>query len=315
MVQTGRITVYHYDAFSNQPGKGNPAGVVIDGEGLSAGQMKVIAGEVGFSETSFVMKSDCADLRIRYFKPGHEMELCGHGTIGTLYCLKIRGLLKQMGIEREQITIETKAGILPIGFSDVNGEWYIRMKQVSPQFLPFRGSVDQLADALQIQADEIDQTLPIVYGSTGTWTLFVPIKRLETFAYMRPENRLFPKILTELPDASVHPFCLETYAAHRDMHSRHFCAPHSGTIEDAITGTASGVMGAYYGTYIDQGDSNLKLIMEQGQELGRDGEVAVFIDRNRESGTGKSEMCIAISGTAVFVIECLVVYEIKECEV
>lgn len=50
-----------------------------------------------------------------------------------------------------------------------------------------------------------------------------------------------------MPKASVHPFCMKTYDRDADMHARHFSSPYSGTIEDAVTGTASGVMGAFIG--------------------------------------------------------------------
>jgi len=69
------VKVYHYDAFSKEPNKGNPAGVVLDGDELTDVQMQEIALKVGFNETSFPVKSEVADLRIRYFTPGHEMNL------------------------------------------------------------------------------------------------------------------------------------------------------------------------------------------------------------------------------------------------
>ena len=37
------IKLYRYDAFTAVPGKGNPAGVVIETEGLSEAQMQAIA--------------------------------------------------------------------------------------------------------------------------------------------------------------------------------------------------------------------------------------------------------------------------------
>ena len=43
---------------------------------------------------------------MRYFTPGFEMDLCGHGTVGTLYALREKGLLE----EKSNLTIETKAG-------------------------------------------------------------------------------------------------------------------------------------------------------------------------------------------------------------
>lgn len=47
------IQVCHYDAFSNVPNKGNPAGVVLDGENLNEEQMREVAEKVGFNETAF----------------------------------------------------------------------------------------------------------------------------------------------------------------------------------------------------------------------------------------------------------------------
>lgn len=88
------IQVFHYDAFSTKPNMGNPAGLVIDAEGLTNDEMQLIAKKVGFNETSFVLPSNVADIRIRYFTPGHEMNLCGHVTVGTIFALHERGLLK-----------------------------------------------------------------------------------------------------------------------------------------------------------------------------------------------------------------------------
>lgn len=40
------------------------------------------------------------------------------------------------------------------------------------------------------------------------------------------------------------------YDSNANVQARHFSSLFSGTIEDAVTGTASGVMGAYYAKYI-----------------------------------------------------------------
>ena len=102
------VKVYHYDAFSTKPNKGNPAGVVLDGH-------------------------------------------------------------------------ETKAGVLPI------------------------------------KLEETSQTL-------------------EAMKNMQPKNQLFPTILQEMPRASIHPFCLETYDKHAHMHGRHFSSPFSGMTEEMWRG-------------------------------------------------------------------------------
>lgn len=100
-----------------------------------------------------------------------------------------------------------------------------------------------------------------------------------------------------MPKASIHPFCLETYDNTADMHARHFSSPYSGTIEDPVTGTASGVMGAYYARYIDKLSDQLELLVEQGQEMDKTGRVHVSVTKNHDSHE------VEITGTARFVRE------------
>ena len=287
------IKVYHYDAFSHIPNMGNPAGVVLEGETLSDDDMQKIAEKVGFNETAFPLKSEKADLKIRFFTPGHEMNLCGHATMATIYALKTKGLLG----DQTELTIETKAGVLSIRLhSHLNKGIYITMQQAPPQFQEFNGSLKELASVMGIQEEDIETNLPTVYGSTGIWTLLVPIKNLRAFRAMKPNNKYFPEVLKEMPKASVHPFCLETYDVNAHMHARHFSSPYSGTIEDPVTGTASGVMGAYYAKYMNkEADFPLNLLIEQGHEMGRDGRICVTVT----TSNGQNE--IAITGTAVRV--------------
>ena len=286
-----QVDVLHIDAFSHIPNKGNPAGVVLNGHDYTESEMQAIAKEIGFNETAFVLPSQMADFRIRFFTPGHEMNLCGHATMGTVFALHENGL-----IHKQQFTVETNAGILPIRITQLNDELYITMQHANPEFIPFTGSVEKLAASIGLQLDDIDPNYPIVYGSTGAWTLIIPIISLECFERMIPNNPLFPDVLIDLPKASLHPICFEVRDEQNDMHARHFSSPYSGTIEDAVTGTGSGVMGAYLKTYVNPSLSlPTTLRVEQGHEIGKDGIVHVHVDEN------DAELSISISGTAVFV--------------
>ncbi|MFJ8117397.1 trans-2,3-dihydro-3-hydroxyanthranilate isomerase [Bacillus sp. RC218] len=291
------INVFHYDAFTNKPNMGNPAGIVLEADGLTEEDMQRIAEKVGFNETSFVLSSEVADIRMRYFTPGFEMDLCGHGTVGTIYALRERGLLE----EKTNLTIETKAGILPIQIgANENGETFIKMRQAAPQFKDFAGSKEELAHSIGLEVTDLDTSVPIVYGSTGNWTVIVPIKNLDACERMKPKNEAFPSVLKEIPKASIHPVCLETYDEQVQMHGRHFSSPYSGMIEDPVTGTASGVMGAYYATYLEKDfDRELELIVEQGQEINKDGRVTVYVTKDVEN----DNLQIDIAGTAVYVKE------------
>ncbi|GIP34028.1 PhzF family phenazine biosynthesis isomerase [Paenibacillus sp. J2TS4] len=288
------VKVYHYDAFSTIPNKGNPAGVVLDTDGLAEKDMQNIARQAGFSATAFVLDSDTADFRLKYFTPGHEINLCGHATVAALFALKQEGKAGLYNV----INIETNVGVLPIEIINDNNETRIKMKQENPQFISFHGDVERLCHSIGLSVSELDSRYPIVYGSTGIWTLLIPVKSLVSFKRMTPNNDAFPNILIENSRASLHPFSLETIDKNALMHARHFSSPYSGTVEDPVTGTASGVMGAYYLTYIKPGLHKAEFIVEQGQEINRDGRVKVEVCR-----VAPQQMDIYISGTAVSVNE------------
>ena len=286
------IKALHYDAFTDQPGMGNPAGIVLDAGALSEEQMLAAAAAVGFNETAFVLPSDVADVRLRFFTPGQEMDLCGHATVATLYMMAERGLLSP-----GEILLETKAGVLPISLTEESGRIRVGMQQAEYREEAFTGSLKDLAASVGLSEESLDPRFPVVYGSTGNWTLLLPVKGLDDFKNMKPENSRFPEILAGKPRSSVHPFCLETIHPEADMHGRHFSSPFSGTVEDPVTGTASGVMGAYYQKYIGKPeDARRAVLVEQGQEIGRDGIIKVELP-------SEDRAAVKIFGTAVFVRE------------
>ncbi|MDR8100035.1 PhzF family phenazine biosynthesis protein, partial [Burkholderia cenocepacia] len=75
--------------FSTTDEGGNPAPVVLDANGWSDAQMKEVARAYGL-ESGFVMRAvdPHHDFRFRFFVPNHEMEMCGHATLGALWLLR-----------------------------------------------------------------------------------------------------------------------------------------------------------------------------------------------------------------------------------
>ncbi|AQY50313.1 isomerase [Listeria weihenstephanensis] len=286
-----RMQVHHYDAFSDVPHMGNPAGVMLESDKLSTEEMQEIARAIGFNETAFTMKSDVADIRLRYFTPGHEMNLCGHGTMAAIHALNDQGFLTG----KDKIRVETKAGILDVKLEQLASRHLnITMQQAAPKFEAFTGSVSRLAQVIGLVEQDIETKWPIMYGSTGTWTLLIPIKTLAAFSRMKPATSQFPDVLEQMPRVSIHPFCMETIDPKATMHARHFSSPYSGTVEDAVTGTASGVMGAYYAAnVVANPQEELHIVIEQGFEVGRDGRVGVHVQKD----------AVEISGTAVYVAD------------
>lgn len=286
--KNNKVVVSVYDAFSDVADMGNPAGIVYNEVELTEEQMQLIAKKVGFNETVYLLPSHSADFRLRYFTPGHEMDLCGHGTVAAIYGWMERNNVR----ESKLLAIETRVGTLQVYYDKDKKE--VMMEQTPAEFLEYDGDIAQLIGAIGLNEEAIDRRFPIVYGSTGIWTLILPIKKLEDFIRMKPHNQCFPKVLTQIPTASIHPICLETTDATCTMHGRHFSSPRSGTIEDPVTGTASGVMGAYYTTYIHPSNKK-ELMVEQGNEIGRNGIVRVFVEKQN------AKTYVRISGKAVFV--------------
>lgn len=137
--------------------------------------------------------------------------------------------------------------------------------------------------------ESVKAALPLFFSSLDFY-------RIEL--HIRVDNE--PSILKEIPNASIHPICLETYDELAQMHGRHFSSAYAGTIEDPVTGTASGVMGAYYAEYLEKDfEHELGLIVEQGQEINKDGRVTVYVTKGIEN----EKLQIDIAGTAVYVKE------------
>ncbi len=81
------------DVFGEQPGRGNPVAVVIDGEGLDDAAMQAFAAWTNLSETTFLLAPTThgADYRLRIFTPHRELPFAGHPTLGSAHAWLERG--------------------------------------------------------------------------------------------------------------------------------------------------------------------------------------------------------------------------------
>lgn len=149
--------------------------------------------------------------------------------------------------------------------------------------------------SIGLHAEDLDESLPLVYGSTGVWTLIVLVRDLAAFERMQPDNQRFPAVLTENPCASVHPITRETRHSEAQMHGRHFSSAFAGRRRTPSPATwPSGVIGRLRASGISSPTAAaVDLVVEQGQEIGKDGIVGVHAAREGEI------IAVQISGTAV----------------
>ena len=128
--------ISHVDAFTTVPFAGNPCAVLPDATGLSDEQMQAIAREANLPESSFVLPSEKADFRVRYFTPRMELPFAGHPTIATAFLLTQAGRIPL----REPVTtiqLEFEIGVLPVDIHVQDGRpVHVVMTQKAPTFGP-----------------------------------------------------------------------------------------------------------------------------------------------------------------------------------
>ncbi|MCT4798448.1 PhzF family phenazine biosynthesis protein [Exiguobacterium profundum] len=258
------IDVYVVHAFSKDGEGGNAAGVVLHADALTELEMKQIAKKVGYSETAFVSQSHHADVRVRFFTPEEEVDLCGHATIATFHVLKEQGLLGS-----GRFTQETRAGVLEV---EIRNDLTIMMQQRLPEFLPVTNH-QEIADSLKVPLEVLDDRFPILIGFTGLRDILIPIKSLTELLSIQPDFEKVKEISRQSDVVGYHLFTLETMED-GIAHTRNF-APLYGIDEESATGTSNGALACYLFEQSLVLKKSSTLVMEQGYGMKLPSEILV----------------------------------------
>ncbi|WP_124065485.1 PhzF family phenazine biosynthesis protein [Clostridium sp. E02] len=262
-----KVKVYQLNSFAKTKEGGNAAGVVLNADSLSEKDMRKIAKIVGFSETAFLLKSDAADYKVRFFTPKEEVDLCGHATVAAFHTMAYLGFLKPGTYKQE-----TKAGILGIEIKEDNS---VMMNQPGPVFSEIIEK-EELADSLNIKALQIPEDLPAQIVSTGLRDIIIPVKSIEVLNEMKPDMEKIKTISQKYNAIGYHVFALESlYGA--TACCRNF-APLYEIPEESATGTSNGALSCYLYHYgkIKSGQES-KLVFEQGYSMKKPSEILVSL--------------------------------------
>jgi len=101
------LKYYVVDAFADGPFTGNPAGVCLLEEPLSAELMQKIAAQNNLAETAFVCQNG-DDYDLRWFTPATEINLCGHATLASAF------VLHNFARKQEEYKFHTMSGLLTV---------------------------------------------------------------------------------------------------------------------------------------------------------------------------------------------------------
>lgn len=283
------VDVLKVNAFTDSPNGGNSAGVVLDSPDLTDTQMKQISKQLNVSETAFVFPSDIADVKVRFFSPAVEVNLCGHATIATFFVMALKGTFSKK--KKCVITQETKAGILPVTicYNEDNRIERVMMTQSNPIYKNIYFNISHVANSLNIDIQDIDDSLPKQMVSTGLFTIPICIQSFNVLKNMKPDFKKIKNICEKLGAGSFHVFTFETKEPDSVYHARNF-APVYGVNEDPVTGTANGAVSSYliHNNIV----KNNNLICEQGDIIGRPGRVYVEITNNTVQVGGKAMIAL-----------------------
>jgi PhzF family phenazine biosynthesis protein len=182
-----------------------------------------------------------------------------------------------------------------------DGRRRIWMTQTPATFAPaIEGEArDALIAALGIGSDDVADCGPIQVVSTGHSKVLIPLSSRAALNGLEPDLQALVRLSSQFECNGYYPFTLASPAPGFLSHGRMF-APAIGIPEDAVTGNASGPLGAYL---LEHGqielDSGGKFTFDacQGEAMGRQGAVTVEVTRSDAAGA----IHVRIAGEAVIV--------------
>ena len=270
-----KVEVTKVYSFTSTHGQGNPAGVVLDAQGLSEKQMMKISQLLQVSETAFLFPSDDADYHIRFFSPICEVDLCGHATIAAFTLVGKQHITEKE--PRMHFKQQTHAGILRVNCHyDVNGVFKVLMEQKDLKVLSLEYDDEYIACALNISQKSLVSDLPKKRVSTGLFTLPICVDSFDTLKHMKPDFNYIKELCEQYTVGSFHVFTFDTLEDSSLYHARNF-APCYGINEDPVTGTANGAVCSYLKKY-----DNIKtdhVICEQGDIINKSGRIMIDLSK------------------------------------
>lgn len=304
------------DAFTDITFGGNAAGVVIldkDDNFPSEEKMVKLAAELRYSETVFIKPeqgSNEYDFHARYFTPTDEVDLCGHATIGGVYCLNKTGILKN-----GSINLKTKAGIINVEVSEND----VLMDMASPVHIATFEEENLLeriynSMGISVPSEESISKLKPMAISTGLPDIMLPIPSKKILDHMEPNMDMISELSRDLKVVGIHAFATnydEEISTERSVFCRNF-APLYGIDEEAATGTSNGALAYYF--YINEMLSpNGVLNVIQGESMQRPSSITATLSPvsnstniNASNSNFKDNVKIRVGGSAAILAKGIV---------
>ncbi len=260
------------DVFIGGQGGGNPVPLVADASMLASEDMLAIAHATGH-ESAFVLQPSGpdADWRFRFFVPQHEMEMCGHATVGTLWALRQWGRWTS-----RTARIETLSGLVEAEWDDVRQRVWVSQPAVQATTLE-DAACKRVGAVLGLPA----RSTPVMTNaSTSRVKTLVPMPDVASLHALRPDFAAMEGLCASIGSTGLYPYAQAATTADGEpvIAARQF-PKSSGYPEDAATGIAAaalwGHLAAVGAMAIGTADTPITCTVRQGDAMGRPSAIAV----------------------------------------
>ena len=239
-----RIPLFHVDAFTQQPFRGNPAAICFLDSWLDEGLLRKVAAENNLSATAFLVPGKGGH-ELRWFTPRCEVKLCGHATLASAHVLlnlrqPVLDSVKFATKFRGTLTVRKEGDFLTMDFPALATK---RCGTMPSGLIEALGLRSQPAEVL-----EGDNAYILVSeGAEAVRNLLPSLGFLER----------------------LHPFVAVVTAQGGDVDfvSRYF-APSYGIPEDPVTGSAHCALAPYWANRLGKSRLKARQLSERGGEVG-----------------------------------------------
>jgi PhzF family phenazine biosynthesis protein len=256
--------------FTHNGTGGNLCPLVAEAKGMSGDEMQAVAKKYGL-EAGFVLPADTEDfdLALRFYVPNHEMEMCGHATVGALWLLARHGRLSN-----STVRIATRSGPVA-GFLSrgADGTPAVEITQPPGRVTPLTpDQTMQVLLALGVGPEALEQ-LPMYNAVTSRTKTLIPMRDVERLNALVPNATRVEQACRRIGSTGLYPYAVVD-RAERTFEARQFPRS-SGYPEDAATGIAAAALafGLLADATIDADDRVIRIF--QGRAMGRLSEIRV----------------------------------------
>jgi PhzF family phenazine biosynthesis protein len=234
------LQIFQIDAFTSEIFKGNPACVMPLDNWLPDDTLLKIAKENNVSETAYFIKKE-DHFYLRWFTPEIEMDLCGHATLATAYCLR-----NHLNYKKDSVKFDSMSGELIVKF---NADY---MQMDFPHRKPVKSDLPQnILDSLSIKPIEIlkSRDYVLIYDNEDQ------IKNIKI------DKELFDRKNID-PGGVV----ITSVGTKSDFVSRYF-VPQCSFFEDPVTGSTHCSLVPYWSEKLNKKKLKSIQLSERGGEM------------------------------------------------